>query len=283
MEINEIAIIGVGLIGGSIGLAVKKNKTFSNTKVIGIGRSIEKLKLAKQLGAVDEITTDFSLGVKNADIVIISTPVATVSQIVKNILPYVKQGVVITDVGSVKYEIIKEVKQILKNHKQINFVGSHPIAGSEKAGVKFASPELFRGSVCVVCYNPKLSSIQGYSKVKFLWRQLGCKIISLDPKQHDKILATTSHFLHIVSYLLSKQVNANPQYLNFVGGAYRDMTRIANSSAELWSQICFMNRRFIKPIIEKFCHEMEKVKCLIDDIKKLEMFLIKCQNKNLSK
>jgi len=275
-NINSIAIIGVGLIGGSIGLGIKNKNP--KIKIVGIGRNNNHLKVAKQKGCIDLFTTDFKEGVKDADIVVISTPVKTIPEFIKQILPYVKTGCVITDVGSVKYEILKSIKEEIKKYKDINFVGSHPIAGSEKKGVEFARQDMFENSVCVVCYDKEISTKEGLEKIKSLWKILDSRVILLEPRKHDRILALTSHFLHIVSYLLTKKINSKREYLNFVGGAYRDMTRVAASDPELWSEICFMNRKFIKREINIFIKELNKIVKIIDDFEKLKKILTKCYN-----
>jgi prephenate dehydrogenase len=276
LNINSITIIGVGLIGGSVGLGLKKKD--SKIKIVGVGRNINRLKIAKQKGCIDLYTTDLKEGVKDADIVIVSTPVKIIPEFIKQILPYVKPNCVITDVGSVKYEIFKSIKKEIKKYKNINFIGSHPIAGSEKKGVEFAEEDLFENSVCVVCYDKEISSKEGLEKIKYLWKSLNSKVILLEPKKHDKILALTSHFLHIISYLLTKKINSKEEYLNFVGGAYRDMTRISASDPELWAEICFMNKRFIKNEIESFIRDLNKVRKILDDFEKLKKFLTKCYN-----
>ncbi|MFN3966758.1 MAG: prephenate dehydrogenase, partial [Endomicrobiia bacterium] len=142
MQGKIISIIGVGLIGGSIGKAIR-NSRLKIKNLIGVGRHIEKLKLAKKLGAIDEYTTDFVKGIKNADIVIVATPVNTIVPIVKKILPYLKSDCIITDVGSVKFPIVSEIYYP-------NFIGSHPMAGSEKTGVRFSSSEIFKNSTVVI-------------------------------------------------------------------------------------------------------------------------------------
>ncbi len=276
LNINSITIIGVGLIGGSVGLGLKKK--CSKIKIVGVGRNISRLKIAKQKGCIDLYTTDLKEGVKDADIVIVSTPVKIIPEFIKQILPYVKPNCVITDVGSVKYEIFKSIKKEIKKYKNINFIGSHPIAGSEKKGVEFAEEDLFENSVCVVCYDKEISSKEGLEKIKSLWKLLNSKVILLEPKKHDKILALTSHFLHIISYLLTKKINSKEEYLNFVGGAYRDMTRISASDPELWAEICFMNKRFIKNEIKRFIRDLSKFRKILDDFEKLKKFLTKCYN-----
>lgn len=275
-EIKQITIIGVGLIGGSIGLALKDK--FFDVKITGFGRNLKRLKLAKEKGCIDSYTLDLKKAVENSDLVIISTPVELIASFVTKILPYLKNGAKVIDVGSVKYEIIKKVSEVFKKYreeKNINFVGCHPIAGSEKTGFEFSNKDLFKNSVCVICYSKNLSSFDAYKKIKTFWKLLGAKTVKLDPLQHDKILSSTSHFLHIVSYLLVNHISKHKDYLNFTAGAYRDMTRIAASSPDLWSQICFMNRRFLVKDINNFVKMLNDVKNSINDEQKLYHIFLK--------
>ncbi len=276
-DINCISIIGVGLIGGSIGLALKEK--YPKINIIGVGRNLERLKLAKQKGCIDKFTTDINQGVKDSDIVIVCTPVYVINKIILSILPFVKNGCIITDVGSIKYEIIKTINKELRKYKKlknINFIGSHPIAGAEKTGVEFAKNDLFKNSVCVICYDDKMVNKISVKKIKFLWKSLGTKIVHLDAKKHDKILAATSHFPHIISYLLTKQINSRKEFINFVGGAYKDMTRIAASNPQLWTEICFINKIFVSKEIKKFITQLNNILKIINNFNKLKNFLKKC-------
>ncbi len=271
MKFDKICIIGVGLIGGSLASALKRSK-LKIGKIVGVGRNINKLKLAKKLGVIDEFTTDFSEGVKDANVVVISTPVETIVPIFKKILPYLSPYTTVIDVGSVKLPIIKEIQKIGEN-KNIDFIGTHPIAGSEKSGIQYANADLFKNATCVICYNRKLSTQESYKKIKLLWESIGAKVVNLSPEKHDKILSKTSHLLHLISYSLVHYLNKNKEDTKFVGGAYRDMTRIAGSNPVLWTNICYMNKKFIKREVNRFCKKLEKLYLLLDDYKKLLNFL----------
>ncbi len=273
MQIKQISIIGVGLIGGSIGLALKK--CLSSIVIIGVGRNVDRLKIAKEKGCIDKFTTDIKEGVKDADIVIISVPVNLTIKFVELVLPYVKEDAVITDVASVKNEIIKKVKQKIlkvKKTKKLHFVGCHPLAGLEKSGVEYAKENLFENSVCVICYDKTVCSKDALNKIKFLWETMKANVVELDPLKHDKILALTSHMLHIIAYILAKQINSKKEYLKFTAGAYRDMTRIAASNPEMWAQICYMNRSFVKNELKKFLNLTKQVLNCLDNYNKLKKF-----------
>jgi prephenate dehydrogenase len=290
-QIKEVAIIGVGLIGGSIGLALKKY--LPSVVVTGIGRNIDRLKLAQQKGCIDKFTTELKDGVKNADIIIVCVPVELTAKFIISLLPYVKENAVITDVASVKNEIIKKVKEkllVIRKKKNINFVGSHPLAGLEKSGFEYAKEDLFKDSVCVICYDKTICSKKALEKIKFLWKTIKANLVELEPKKHDKILALTSHMLHVISYILAKQINSKKEYLKFTAGAYRDMTRIAASNPEMWTQICYTNKEAVKNSLKEFITLANKVLEYLDNYKKLKKFLTSAyklkiksyeQNKNI--
>lgn len=274
-EIKTIGIIGVGLIGGSIGLGLKDRLKY--IEIVGIGRNEERLKQARDKGCVDRYATNLEIGVKDVDLLIIATPVQLTSRFIKESLNFVKNGCIITDVASVKRKIISDIYQDVIKYRQqkyISFIGSHPIAGSEKTGFEYSTKDLFKGSICVVCYDNKLSSYEGLKIIKYFWQLLGAKVKILTPQQHDRILASTSHLLHLISYALVKQINVKKNYVNFTGGAYRDMTRIASSNPQLWIDICSMNRDFIEKELKEFKKHIEELQVCIKDIKKLKKFLI---------
>jgi prephenate dehydrogenase len=288
-KIKNVAIVGVGLIGGSIGLALKKY--LSSVTVTGVGRNVERLKLAKQKHCIDKFTTDLKEGVKDADIIIICVPVDLTPKFILSVLPYVKDDSIIIDVASVKTEIIKAIKQkiiAIRKTKKINFVGCHPLAGLEKSGFEYAKENLFKNSVCVICYDKTLCSKEALKKIKFLWQTMKTNIVELEPQKHDKILALTSHMLHLISYILAKQINSKKEYLKFTAGAYRDMTRIAASNPDMWTQICYMNRNFVKKELKNFIKMVNKVLKCLNDYNKLKKILtsaykLKVENRTSSK
>ena len=258
-----IAIVGVGLIGGSIGLALKSKVKSQKLKIIGIGRKIERLKLAKKIGAVDEITTDIKEGVKNADIIFVCLPVGLIAETIKNIFPYCKKGAIITDVGSVKQPIVNNIEKFLNAYRRLKpattpltavFIGSHPIAGSEKISVRYASKELFENAVVVITQTKKTD--KKYSDiVKKLWEKMKAKVKIMSPARHDKILSITSHLPHIVAFALVNSVDN----FEFAGNGFKDTTRIASSDPEMWADIIFNNRTNVRTTIKKFKKELSKI------------------------
>ncbi|OGS20743.1 MAG: hypothetical protein A3J83_00680 [Elusimicrobia bacterium RIFOXYA2_FULL_40_6] len=280
MKVTKVAIIGVGLIGGSIGLALKRNFKFKilNSKsltyrIIGIGRHIEKLKLAKKFGAIDEFTTDFKSGVKDADIVVLASTVDTIVPIFKNIAPYLKPGCIVTDAGSIKAGIVNRISKILP--KSVHFVGAHPLAGSEKTGVRFADSDLYKGAAIVITplKNTPLASIKTISG---MWKKMGGRVIMLSPEVHDNLVARTSHLPHILSAALTKIVNninsKNKAASKLLAGSFKDMTRITDSDSENWAAICFGNMLELNKAINEYIEILKKVKVELNSPKKLEVF-----------
>ncbi|MBU2614816.1 MAG: prephenate dehydrogenase/arogenate dehydrogenase family protein, partial [Elusimicrobia bacterium] len=244
-----------------------------NYKISGIGRHIEKLKLAKKLGAVDEFTTDFISGVKDADIVILATTVDTIVPIFKKIAPHLKTGCIVTDAGSIKANIVRGISKILP--KSIYFVGAHPLAGSEKTGVRFADPNLYKGSTVVITplKNTPKTVIEIISA---MWKKTGANILQLSPEIHDKLVASTSHLPHILSAALTQLVNnanlKNNSASKLLAGSFKDMTRIADSDSENWAAICFGNMLELNRAIEEYIKILKKVKAELNSPKKLKVF-----------
>ncbi|MDD5686803.1 MAG: prephenate dehydrogenase [Elusimicrobia bacterium] len=258
-----IAIIGVGLIGGSIGLAVKNSK-LKIENIIGIGRNIDRLKLAKKLGAVDEVTTDIKNGVKNADIIFICLPVRLIADTVIKIIPFCKKGAIITDVGSVKAPIVEEVEKFLSqsrypaiplSHNSAPvFIGGHPIAGSEKTSVKYASNKLFKNAV-VVLTSTKKSNKKALNIIKGIWKAMKAKVEIISAERHDEISSLTSHLPHVLAFSLINIIDD----FRFTGGGLKDTTRIASSDPGIWADIIFNNRSNVIKAVKKYVNELSKI------------------------
>ncbi|MCK5306039.1 MAG: prephenate dehydrogenase/arogenate dehydrogenase family protein [Candidatus Omnitrophica bacterium] len=258
-EFKKIAILGVGLIGGSIGLAVKKKGAAQEIR----GLTTKRSTLAKALcrKAIDSGTLSLKKAVSGADLVIICTPVKMVSRIIKKILPYLKKGCLITDVASTKGEIVEEVEKILPSG--VSFVGGHPMAGSERTGVEFARAGLFEGSVCIVTKS-KRTTLNDLKKISAFWRKLGAKVKVLTPGRHDEIVARISHLPHLAAVALVNELNNGDT--DFVSSGFRDTTRISSSSAKIWRDICLSNRRCISLALDGYIRRMKVIKKEIDDL-----------------
>jgi prephenate dehydrogenase len=244
-KIKTVSIIGVGLIGGSLGMALKKSRAVE--KVVGIGRHPEKLKKAVQLKAIDEFTTDFREGVKDADLVVICTPVGLIVPTIKRILPALKKGCIVTDVGSVKAPVVIIAEKILRS-KKIHFIGGHPMAGSEQAGIGNAQSGLFNKAVWILTPG-RHTSLKEMALLHRLLCSTGANIILLNPKMHDQIVSVTSHLSHLLTASLVNymaiQNRQNKNIIKLTAGGFRDMTRIASSSPEIWVDISLMNKQEI--------------------------------------
>lgn len=277
---NTIAIVGVGLIGGSIGLAAKKRKLAD--KIIGLGRSEFSLKKALKKKAIDEISLDKSK-VKEADLVILATPVSKIVPLVKELLPYLKKGAVITDVGSTKREITRGLDKILP--PDILFIGTHPLAGREKHGVEFSSADLFKKTICFLVPSKNKNATKPFLKIKKFWKMLGANPIAISAEEHDFLVAGISHLPHIIAVTLVNSLSGinlrGKNITEFAGKGWRDTTRIAGGLPEVWLDIFSSNADKLLIFMEKFDKEWNKIKLSLrrENLKTLKEILEQAQIK----
>ncbi len=292
-KIKTITIIGVGLIGGSIGLALRrraKSPAFgginSKQRVIGVGRHKNKLVKAKKLGAVDEWTTNFEKGVRDADLVVLATPVKTIVPIIKKILPHLKPEAIITDVGSVKSPIVSGFEKLFPlvprpSSLSPAFIGGHPLAGSEKSGIDYAQSNLFRGAVCFLTPT-KRTSLNALETVHKFWELLGAKVLILSPGLHDRLLARSSHLPHLLAAGLLNLISENrSKYSSEVlGPSFRDLTRIASSEPQIWTEISLSNRKEVITALSQFRNILLEIENLLRkrDKKRLKNFFQKAKD-----
>jgi prephenate dehydrogenase len=250
---DTVAILGVGLIGASIGLALRKRKLAK--KIIGIARRQSTLTTAKRRGAVTHTTTDIAAGVVDADLVVVCTPVELIAEHVRAVALNCRKNARITDAGSAKEEIVVALDHAfaLHNPRGAAFVGSHPMAGSEKNGPQNADAELFEGCVTVVTSSPQTNA-KALRDVKLFWRSLGANVVQLGPKEHDQAVAAISHLPHLVASVLAASVPQSA--LPLAAGGWRDTTRVASGDPHLWRQILSQNRFHVLHALDKFCHEL---------------------------
>jgi prephenate dehydrogenase len=234
-RLGTVAIIGVGLIGGSIGLAVRARRLAS--EVVGVGREPFTLDQAVRMGAIDHGTTDLSAGVAGAEVVVVCTPVSRIAEDVARAAESAPSHVLVTDVGSSKRQIIEAVERLPR--AAAVFVGAHPLAGSERSGVHHARADLLDGRVCVLTPTPRTRLERTHRALAF-WTALGCRVLELGPAEHDEILAYTSHLPHALAGALASSVPA--EWLPLAAGAYRDGTRVAAADTGLWTAIFRDNR-----------------------------------------
>ena len=235
-KFNKIAIIGVGLIGGSVGLAIKKRKLAR--RVIGVFRRRSTLDRALRRRAIDAGFMNIAQGVKDADLIIIGSPVHSIPELACEAAAFAKEGAIITDVGSTKGWIVAKMDKLL-NGTSVRFVGSHPMAGSEKAGVEFAKGGLLEGSPCIVTRTRKTDR-RALVKVSGFWKALGAKVKVMSPSEHDRTVSLISHLPHIVAFSLAGAVPE--ETLDCAAEGFKDTTRVASSDPELWSDIFLTNK-----------------------------------------
>jgi len=240
-KFNKITIIGVGLIGGSIGLAIKKKHLAK--EVVGVFRRASTLKKALRYKAVDKGTMSIEDGVRGADIIILATPVSLIPVVARNVIRRAGKGAIIIDVGSTKQWIVDKIEGMLKRRRSsVFFVGSHPMAGSEHASVEFARSDLLKSSPCIVTKTAK-TNMEALSKIVGFWKALGAKVGVMTPTAHDRSVSAISHLPHIVAFSLA---GATPvQELKYAAEGFKDTTRIALSDPNLWADIFASNKREI--------------------------------------
>lgn len=259
MIFKQMTIIGVGLIGGSLGLIAKQKKLIG--KVVGYGRRRGPLQKASSLGAIDCYFLTLSKAIKEADLVVLATPVGLFEQICQLIAPFLKEGAVVTDVGSVKGKLVARLESALPSHA--SFVGGHPIAGREKSGVMAATASLFQGNRFIITPTPETNQA-ALKKVAALWRKTGARVSEVDPFDHDQVLGVVSHLPHLAAYGLMETL-AHPRIakrdpVQYSAGGLRDYTRIAGSSAEMWRDIFIQNREAMIEVIDLYQETIEKIK-----------------------
>ena len=275
IHFNKVTIIGVGLIGGSLAKVLKAKGL--TRQIVGAGRSRQSLELALTLGVIDQMDLDARQAVRDADLVVLASPVGTFGTIAREIGPYLKKGAILTDVGSVKGSLVKEIEDAT-HHSDAYFVPGHPIAGKEKFGVAEAMETLFRGATCILTPTKKTNG-RALDVVKDVWLAAGAKIIMMDPDIHDKIFAAVSHMPHVAAFAMMCAVadlnTGTENYVKYSGAGFRDFTRIAASSPEMWKDICLINRDNIVQMLDRYQHALNTFKedLLSGDGLRLEAYL----------
>ncbi len=255
-RINKLVIIGVGLIGGSFALALKKAKAVKH--VVGVGRTRKNLNTALKLGVIDEISQDAAQAVRGADLVLIGTPVGQMAGVMKTIAPHLDANTIVTDGGSTKQDVIACARQHLGAHF-VNFVPAHPMAGTENSGAAAAFADLYQGRKVILVPQPETAA-RATARVRAAWLACGAKVERLQAREHDEILAAVSHLPHVAAFalmgMLAKKKDAK-RLLGFSAGGLRDTVRIAGSSPEMWRDIFLANRLALLADIDKYINEIK--------------------------
>ena len=257
MLFRKITILGVGLLGGSIGLAVKRRKLARQTA--GFVRRAASVKDCEKAGAVDFATTDLLAAVWDADLVILCAPLGQMRLLAERMLPALKPGAIVTDVGSVKTGVVREVCGLIRK-AGAHFIGSHPMAGAEKTGVSAARADLFVNAVCVVTPT-KNSNRRALNQVERFWRALGSRVVKLTPEMHDTLVSRSSHLPHVMAAALANLVldpQQPPGQAALCANGFRDTTRIASGSPEMWRDIALANPQNIARALDALAGELEK-------------------------
>jgi prephenate dehydrogenase len=264
---QQVTIIGVGLLGGSLGLVLKEQGLAKT--VVGIGRRQVNLELALQVGAIDRLASEPYEAVRDSDLIVLATPVDTYVSHVQRWGQHVPSGAIVSDVGSVKGQLVFDVEAALP--PTACFVGAHPIAGKEKSGVAHATSKLFDGARCIVTPTPHTNA-DALTKIRCLWEKAGSTVLSMDPMVHDWVLGAVSHLPHIAAFSLMHALQElqekTPEalsLLDFSGGGLRDTTRIAASSPEMWRDICLANRENLLPMVDQYITQLQAFKQLLNE------------------
>ncbi len=262
VQFRKITLVGVGLLGGSLGQAVKRRRLAR--EVAGYVRREASIKECAQAGAVDYATTDVLAAVWDADLIVLCTPLAQMRSLMKQMLPALKPGAIVTDVGSAKATVVKDICGLIRK-AGAHFVGSHPMAGAEKTGVLAARPDLFECAMCVVTPT-KRTNPAALRKVEQLWRAVGGRVLRLSPAEHDRLVSRSSHLPHVVAATLAAAV-LDPKHSKEQGmlcaTGFRDTTRIASGSPEMWRDIVLANQRELGASLAGFVRELQRVQKLL--------------------
>lgn len=260
---RKMVVAGVGLIGGSLALDMRRRKLVK--EVVGYGRTEANLKVAKRTNLIDSYFLHESEIPTDTDFLMLGTPVQTIVPLTEAFLPKLAPGCIVSDVGSVKAEIVRGMEKLLPAN--IHFVGAHPIAGSEQWGAQAARADLYVGKRCILTPTRRTDRA-ALKKMELLWRRVGAKVQIMDAAQHDRVLGIVSHLPHVVAYAL---VNALDQtkidgidLKTYCAGGFKDITRIAGSRPELWRDICLLNRKAVSQSLGNYIRNLEKMKRAID-------------------
>lgn len=263
MKVENITIIGLGLIGGSFALALKKANC--TARITGFGRHEQSLQKGVDLNVIDQFTLDPKEAVREADMIFFAVPVGAMTESLNQIKPFLDPRTIITDAGSSKLSVINSVRTVFGEIPE-NFVAGHPIAGKEQSGVEAACPELYQGQR-VILTPTKETNPDALNTTRNLWQKTGANVSEMRPDYHDEVLAATSHLPHLLAYGLVNMLNEHHELgdvFQYTAGGFRDFTRIASSDATMWRDISLHNKDAIIKWIDNYQEELEHLKHLLD-------------------
>lgn len=251
---KKVAIIGPGLIGGSMGLAMRRRKLAGT--VVGIGRRPSSLDLALQVGAIESATLDMEKGLDGADLAVLATPTGAFEHLASLIARFLPPGALLTDVASSKVRPMAAVVQALAARTDIAYVSAHPMAGSEQSGPLAAAEDLFEGCICILTPADGAPAAAADS-VQALWQALGARVIRMQPREHDRLVARISHVPHLAAAALMTIVDE--ETMHYCGGGLRDTTRIAASNTDMWLDIYTSNRNEIQEALAEYAAALQRM------------------------
>jgi prephenate dehydrogenase len=269
--LRSLTIVGVGLIGGSIGLAVRAR--MPGAKVVGYGSRPQTLEAARKQGAITDIAAEPAAAVADAELVVVCAPVDHIASQVERLAPLCRAGMLFTDAGSTKVEIVAALERGADRWPQgVRFVGSHPLAGSEKSGIQHARADLFVDRTVIVTPTDRAQAADRRTLGEF-WTALGARIVEMSPQEHDAALAATSHLPHVVAAALA--ATTPPEYLALTAGGWQDTTRIAAADPTLWRQIMLANRDRLLAALDQYSTQLAAWREALEtgDAAKLERLL----------
>ncbi len=256
---NNVTIVGVGLIGASCALVLKKRGLCGT--VCGYGRKEANLKEARKRGIINEYSLEIGNACERADLVVLATPVGLFQKLLREMRDHLKKKALVTDVGSVKGPLVNELEAMMP--EGAHYIGSHPIAGSDSSGIAHARADLFERARCIVTPTA-CSDKKAQQKIISMWESFGGNVEIMDPMLHDEIYAAVSHLPHLIAYALVNTVNdSNVEYLKYAGPGFKDTTRIALSSPELWRDVALLNGNNLAALIERFGNNLKAMSSLI--------------------
>ena len=279
---KEITIIGPGLIGASLGLALKRKKICE--KVIGIDTSKKNLRNAYLIKAIDERREKIDKRIKESSVIFICTPVSLIDDIVNKLSDYTERNQIISDVGSVKNIFEKQTLKL--NDKKFSLVPGHPIAGTEHSGAKNAFNSLFQDKWCIL--TPIGNNKKSVRTVGEIWKRIGMKVATMKVNEHDKIMSITSHLPHLIAFTIvgtafNLNIKKKKELINFAAGGFKDFTRIGSSDPKMWTDIFLKNKGFLKDTLSLFLKDIEKIKKLLENDKYSQIFSLLKRTKQIRK
>jgi len=261
---KKVAVFGVGLIGGSFALALKAAGGAKD--IVGVGRNPANLQRALDLGVITQLEIDPARAVAEADLVLLAMPVGQMKGVMQAIAPHLAPATIVTDAGSTKQDVVRLALQYLPNHLP-SFVPAHPIAGAENSGVDAARADLFRGRNLILTPLAETSNA-AIERVKTAWQLCGMTVRQLSAAAHDQVFAAVSHLPHVLAFALVEALAARSNaedFFRYAGSGFRDFTRIASSSPEMWRDICLANRDALIQELENYQEELQQLRRMILD------------------